>query len=295
MPFPIGQDNMPLDVLFKRMEEEDGAGGGGAGGGSNEEENTNQEPSWRDSLPDDIREDVNLTKFDSVEALAKSYMHASSMIGRDKIPMPKTDEEWAEVYNKLGRPESAEQYEIALEEGLHEDINENLKNSIPWFKEVAHSLGLSHKQASAFHTEYVNFVKKQMEENQVLVKEQMSETTQALKLEYGQAYNTKLHLANRAMDRFGGPGLVEKLAKSGLGRDPEVVKAFVQIGELISEDLGLDKNGEPTNTPAELQDQIEDLQSQGAYLDDTHPQHARVVKQVQALMERLYPAEPGNI
>jgi len=71
------------------------------------------QPNWREMLSEDIRGDERLAKFETLEGLAKSYINAEQMIGREKIPMPKSDEEWQDVYNRLGRPESAEGYGLA--------------------------------------------------------------------------------------------------------------------------------------------------------------------------------------
>ena len=62
--------------------------------------------SFRDSLPEDLRNNPSLKNFNDVGGLAKSYVHAQRMIGADKIALPNqnsTDEDWANVYNKLGR------------------------------------------------------------------------------------------------------------------------------------------------------------------------------------------------
>ena len=47
--------------------------------------------------------------------LAKSYINATQMIGKDKVAVPNknsTEDQWNEVYDKLGRPESADKYSL---------------------------------------------------------------------------------------------------------------------------------------------------------------------------------------
>ena len=54
-------------------------------------------------------------KFTEIDALAKSYINATRMIGQDKVAVPNensTDDQWNEVYSKLGRPESADKYKL---------------------------------------------------------------------------------------------------------------------------------------------------------------------------------------
>ncbi len=66
---------------------------------------------WKEAISEEYRSNPNIEKFTELDALAKSYINAVSMIGTDKIPLPgksATDEQWNEVYNKLGRPEFAQ-------------------------------------------------------------------------------------------------------------------------------------------------------------------------------------------
>ena len=64
---------------------------------------------WKSSLPEDLRMDPSIANAPSVESMAKSYVSAQRMVGLDKIAVPtehSTDEEWTQVYDKLGRPET---------------------------------------------------------------------------------------------------------------------------------------------------------------------------------------------
>ena len=70
---------------------------------------------WRSAIPEDIREHKSLSTIKDVGGLAKGFVHAQSMIGADKIAIPgkfATEDDWNPVWDKLGRPESAEAYEL---------------------------------------------------------------------------------------------------------------------------------------------------------------------------------------
>src|ERR1043166_4213884 len=56
-----------------------GAAGGSGGGG---------QVSWRDSLPDDIKGNATLANVQSVQDLAKGYIHAQGLIGKKGIIPP---------------------------------------------------------------------------------------------------------------------------------------------------------------------------------------------------------------
>ena len=56
-------------------------------------------------IPDNFKDDKSLSNFNNMEDLLKSYKHAQSLVGADKIAIPNkhaTDEDWNEVYKKLG-------------------------------------------------------------------------------------------------------------------------------------------------------------------------------------------------
>ena len=74
-----------------------------------------QEVNWRESLPDDLRDDPSLKSIQDVPGLAKSFIHAQKMVGADKIPVPTehaTKEDWDAVYSKLGRPATPDDYKV---------------------------------------------------------------------------------------------------------------------------------------------------------------------------------------
>ena len=44
--------------------------------------------SWKDSISEEYRVDPSIEKFTEIDALAKSYINATRMIGQDKIVIP---------------------------------------------------------------------------------------------------------------------------------------------------------------------------------------------------------------
>ena len=67
-----------------------------------------QSSSWKDSISEEFRKDPSIEKFTEIDALAKSYINATRMIGTDKVAIPNknfTEDQWNEFYDKVGRPE----------------------------------------------------------------------------------------------------------------------------------------------------------------------------------------------
>ena len=98
--------------------------------------------SWKEAISEEFREDPNIAKFTEIDALAKSYINATRMIGQDKVAVPNnnsTDDQWNEVYDKLGRPESPEKYKLEA----NSDVVPLDESAIKQFAENAHQLGLN--------------------------------------------------------------------------------------------------------------------------------------------------------
>ena len=76
--------------------------------------------SWRETLPDDLRDDPILARFNDVPAMAKALVSAQKMVGADKVAIPSAGdaEAWGKVYDRLGRPESGDGYELAPPAGF---------------------------------------------------------------------------------------------------------------------------------------------------------------------------------
>ena len=80
--------NRKILNFMPSFEEGDGGGGdgdgdvngGGAGGGGTAD--------WRIGVDETIRDNPSLTKFKDVNGLAKSYLEAQKLVGREKIPIP---------------------------------------------------------------------------------------------------------------------------------------------------------------------------------------------------------------
>lgn len=52
----------------------------------------------------------------------------------------------------------------------------------------------------------------------------------------GDKYDENVGIANRGLDKFGTPKLVEVLKQTGLGNHPEFIRLFTRVGKLIKED-----------------------------------------------------------
>ena len=266
---------------------------------------TGQAPSedWKASLPEDIRDNQLIHNANSIESLAKTAIHAQSMIGADKIAVPgrwANDDDWNNVYTKLGKPEDAQGYKLELKEGTQVD-----KDMESWYRGLAHKAGLNDRQANTIFQEYMAKEAELKAANAPPSPEDVEiikgEAEIALKKEWGKAFDTKMNEAKGVLTEFAPKDFDQLLTKDGvpLGNDPVFIKTLANIGNYINSKLGEDKmvgsKQQPQYTPADAEKEIAALRGDprdgGPYWDKKHPDHIRTVQQVQELMEYMHPEE----
>jgi hypothetical protein len=288
-----------------------GGGGGDAGGGGGGDEaaarvtaareaaraaGTFLVSDWREAVPKEYAGHASLADIKDLGAMVKSYVNAQKLIGGERIPLPKPDapdEEWAGVFAKLGRPETPDKYELARAEGAPEGFayNEALEAD---FRTEAHKLGLSAKQAKGVWN--MLQAKAHASFNDVVTANttRLSKAVEGLKAEWGQAFPQKLKLAQRAVDALevqgGVKGLNRWLKESGAGQEPILQRVFALIGEQAGEERLGPGERRDTLTPAEAESKVNSIMQEKtnpkyeAYWKKRHPDHKKVVEEVQGLL-----------
>ena len=241
--------------------------------------------SWRDSLPDDLKNDVGLQQFNDVANLAKSWRSAQEMVGKKGVIIPgekATPEEFAKFYKDLGQPE-LDKYTLATpkESKLNEDF-------LKTFRETAHKAGLLPKQAQGLLDWYLSQEQGFSDKAKADHTAEATKAINGLKTEWGQGYDKQIGLAKAAIREFGSPELVTYLNESGLGNDPQLIRLMAKAGAMLGEDKirGDGGSGKFGKTPVEIQREINDVMGNPAhpYFDVGHPGH----KQAIADMESRY-------
>lgn len=241
--------------------------------------------SFVDSLDENLRSNPSLKNFTDANALAKSYVHARSMIGADTVVKPQsnwTDDQYDQFYMDTGRPESSADYDIKIS---IEDTDEDAWNK---FKDAAHGAGLNGRQAQKM-AEYlentITAVDQRSEEN---VQQINIQTEADLKKEFGQATEQKITMAMAAAERYIDPELLDDVFLSDgrrLGDHPDIIRMFAAIASDIGEDSLVGEGTQLVMTPAEAMSLAKQKMTEGAYTDKFHPQHDEAVEEVQKLFE----------
>jgi len=196
------------------------------------------EETWQGQyLPEDLRENETLSKFKDVGSLGSSYLELQKMVGsRDKIPTEEsTEEEVNSFYNKLGRPESPDAYDIKVpdEGGTGMKYDQKLYAD---FLQTAHQSGLTNKQAQ----DAIDFYAKMNEESSINSEAQMQQAKvdaeTALKKEWGvKEYDRNLAISRRAFNRFADDDLKKFVQESGVSNNVSLIRFLHKIGKSFSD------------------------------------------------------------
>ena len=239
--------------------------------------------SWKEAIPEDLRNDPNISKFTELEALAKSYVNATRMIGQDKVAVPNnnsTDDQWNEVYSKLGRPESPDKYKLEVKS----DVVPLDDGAIKSFAENAHKLGLNNKQAQGILEFYKESMEGSIQQSRVDTETAQANTEAQLRKEWGRAFDDNIKRAGAVAKANMNPQILDMELKDGtrLGDHPEVIKGFANIANLLSEDKLVGTESENVSQGVDYQSEISKIVNDrsGPYWNKSHPDHDKVVQQV---------------
>ena len=247
-----------------------------------------KEVNFKDLIPENFREEKSLENFNNMEDFVKSYLHAQKMVGADKIPVPNkhsTDEDWNEVFKRLGAPSDPNDYKYDFKD------QEMDQGQVQEFNKTAHRLGLLPKQAEGLIKFY-----NEMNANNATSQEEAAAVSQMnveaeLKKEFGPQFNKRLDQAKRlAVNSLGQEFLENTYLKDGsrLGDNLQVIKAFSDLADKLSEDPIIQGDGSSYMTAKDIEKEITELTQEGsAYWDKTHINHQKSVDEVLKLREML--------
>ena len=246
--------------------------------------------SWKETISEEFRNDPNISKFTEIDALAKSYINATRMIGQDKVAVPNensTDDQWNEVYGKLGRPESPDKYKLET----NSDVVSLDEGAIKSFTENAHQLGLNNKQAQGILEFYKNSMEGSAQQARVDTETAQANAEAELRKEWGRAYDDNIKKAGSVAKANMNPQILDMELKDGtrLGDHPEVIKGFANIANILSEDKLVGTESESVDRGTDYEAEISKLVNDrdGPYWNKSHPDHDKVVQQVFTLRTML--------
>jgi len=186
---------------------------------------------WANNLPEDSAAYKDtLSKYKSVPDMAKALANANALIGK-KLGVPNeksSPEEVAAFRRSLGVPDTIDEYKFApdaLPEGMTWDDN-NVKN----YAEIAHKHNIPPSAMKALVTEHAKMEHFKMQGMQAQIEKQHVDAVNTLKKEWGGEFEKNIGLAKQAAKIAGVNANSQGFA------DPEVVRGFVRLSQMMSED-----------------------------------------------------------
>lgn len=284
-------------MLFNEAGAGDAGGGsvatsGGAGGGTSNPgapeivgSNAPQLPSlpenWFEGLDEDIRNEPSIRNFKDVNALAKSLVHAQKNVGADKLVKPKQDASVEDLVNFLrqaGAPEEPSAYEYQSDKGY---ADEAFMDS---FKNAAAAQGLLPHQFRGIMEWYEGQMQGQVEAFNQRAANELSEATEKLQAEWGQAYEARIAQVGRFLRENASESLLREIDDSGIGNNVEFNKLIHKAANQVYGEDSLVGQGAGRGglDPSEAQAKIDSI-----YADPTHPYfrgEPAAVKEMEKLM-----------
>lgn len=233
-PAPAGNDIKDImnGMQGVKPTSEPGGNAGDNGAGNTQPANDDngdkaQRPAWMEQIGDITKDEgaaEKLAKFAKVSDLGKAYLELENKLGNSIVKPGEnaSAEEIETFYKNLGKPESADKYSIEGDEAKA-------------FRELAFKNNLTDTQAKALFQSLKEVSQTVLEQQKAAFEQQAGETQAALQKEYGKEYSTKIEMLKRGVATYGGKNMAAKLQASGLLGDYDVVKMFINLGEMSAE------------------------------------------------------------
>jgi hypothetical protein len=245
--------------------------------------------SWTDGFEDTVRDHMATKGYTEPAHLASAYMNLEKAVGADKVVLPHADSdisEW-EGWAKLGTPADADGYELVAPEGF-ESYDQGLSD---WFREAAYEAKLPASMAQGLHDHFVERMMDSHSEQANLQAQQNQDWESELRKEYGTAFDERIGAAQKAMREYGTPELQDAIDAAGLGSNPDLVRAFANIGIKLGKGPQFkdgDTSGQFGTTPAMALEQIAALRSNPALSNKQDPEYKVLNDKLTRLNELAY-------
>jgi len=221
---------------------------------------------WRDMLPDDLKEAENLKNYKDVPNLAKALVNAQHMVGKDKVVVPNEKskpEEWDAFYTAIGRPKTPDDYQVEVPEDLQDIFT---SDRIKGAAQLAHELGISQSQFAKYMAHEMESATRLLEQQEAEDAKAKTEAEDALRKEFGAAYDQRIHVANRLIAEAMPKEEQRMEFLQRYGNDPDFIRFASIVGARLTESKAM--VAELTDkTPQEVNKRIRQLQATPGYLD----------------------------
>ncbi len=196
---------------------------------------------WKGNIQGDLAKAPLLQKYeDTPEGLAKaitSHIELEKLLGNEKVPIPKSvddKEGWARFSKAMGIPDKPEGY--GLKDVKLPDTMKDMAFDKTKFSEIMHGIKATPAQAQGLWKAYTEMNLQAYNKAQEKFKGQMAETVNALKQEWGDAYDGNIELGQTVINKFTDPNTNEAdVITALLAGNPVGSKFLAKIGGQFAE------------------------------------------------------------
>ena len=259
--------------------------------------------SFLDSVEDQYRSDPSISKFSSINDLAKEHVNLQSLLGKKGVVVPGENdgqEIWDKYRNDMGIPDTPENYSRSFEGKSEANWDPNIENSMA---AAAHAANVSDNQFNALLDAYAQSMKASQESAAVEIGNLNQQNDAVLRKEWGSAYDAKINMGRLALNQMtdGDPNSIANVQLSDgtmLGDNPLFIKMMSMMGESLQEKGIIDGGSvnQTAMTPDDAKNQLSQLmadpeKSAILFSQDFHPAKQELVKERERLLSFAYPQE----
>lgn len=157
---------------------------------------------WTTGFNDELKGYVQTKGFKDPAAVVESYRNFEKLQGvpQDKLlKLPEKDDDpnWGLVWDKLGRPKEAKEYNVEVPPEFGDD------SFAEWAKNTFHQLNMPKKQAEALAKKWNEYISTTMNQQKTDRQLETQQQELALKKEWGAAFEQNIVQAGRAAKQLG--------------------------------------------------------------------------------------------
>ena len=261
----------------------------------------------------------NLDKFKSVNDLAKSYVNLEKKLGTsinlpaegatdetrkafiDKIKdlpevliKPTTEDELNAFYNKLGRPENKDSYEI--DSLIPRELIDNdafAVQEINEFKEMAHKLGLTKEQDQGLVEMRMEHFKQDQQDNEKSLEQGLTTLNKLWGTDFDTRKSAAIQMKDHFKDKF--PEHMESLLANNES-NPALAHMLSELAFTYQEKCMIctpivDFGETPDSAKSKIVSNQTDKEFMEAYLTSSHPGHNKALEEMKKLYRIGYETE----
>lgn len=187
---------------------------------------------WTDGLDEGTKDYVATKGFQSPSSVIESYRNLEKLRGVPdnrllKIPEASDSPEWSGVYSKLGKPDTAEGYDLQVEKGQDDSF-------VNWAKDAFFKNNLTKDQAHQMVNQFKEFTQHAESEGKKAHETKTQAQDMDLRKDWGMAYHQNTALAQRIVAELGVSGEVIDSLEKTMGFSG-VMKFFHNLGTKVGE------------------------------------------------------------